>query len=120
MAIKNKNLFPQTSISYGIKGVSSNQPLTTSDDIAVEILADEDGDYVGFKSLSEVVTDLITVVKGSQTGEDTTEAIDSLSEVYNFLTEYKNSEVLKETEEVSEESIKSLFISNEDEIENKD
>lgn len=113
MGIQNKASFYQKPINYGIKGNSDNEPLTTSDDIAVKILVDEDGDFAGFVSLTEVLTDLIQVVKGSAQGEDITEKIDSLQEVYNFLAEYKNTETLKEVstdvEEVSKESVEGLF-----------
>lgn len=113
MGIQNKASFYQKPINYGIKGNSDNEPLTTSDDIAVKILVDEDGDFAGFVSLTEVLTDLIEVVKGSVQGEDITEEIDSLQEVYNFLAEYKNTETLKEVsadvEEVSKESVEGLF-----------
>lgn len=110
MGIQNKASFYQKPINYGIKGNSDNEPLTTSDDIAVKILVDEDEDFTGFISLTEVLTDLIQVVKGSAQGEDVTEEIDTLQEVYNFLAEYKNTDTLKENiEEVSESAIQSLF-----------
>lgn len=94
-------------------GVSKPRPLTTTDDIAVEIkVAGSRKTYDGFVSLTEVLTDLIAVVKGPETGEDTSEAIDSLNEVYNFLQEYKNTEILKEIstniDEATREDIESL------------
>lgn len=111
-----ENLNKLTTAQLGVtlvhqsEGVTKPRPLTTTDDIAVEIkVSGTRKTYDGFVSLTEVLTDLITAVKGSQTGEDTTEAIDSLSEVYNFLTEYKNTEVLKEVEDVTEKDIQGLF-----------
>lgn len=111
MSVANVAKLNQTSLNVPIKG-PSGKPLTTTDDIAVEVLVSSRGSYQGFKSLSDVLTDLIQVVKGPEQ-EDVTEAIDSLQEVYNFLTEYKNTETLKEVftdiEEVSKEDVAGLF-----------
>lgn len=98
----------RTAFAYPIKG-PKGRPLTTSDDIAIRILVDEDDDYAGYVSLSEVLADLISVVKGPQDGQDTTEAIDSLSEVYNLLVQYNNTQVLDNIQDVTESDINSLF-----------
>lgn len=92
------------------EGLTFPKPLTTTDDIAVEIkVQGSRKTYAGFVSLTEVLTDLIQAVKGPQQGEDISEAIDSLNEVYNFLTEYKNTQVLEEIEDASEQDIQRLF-----------
>lgn len=107
--IENKEyLAGYSTFKYPIKG-PKGRPLTTTDDVAVQILVDEEDDYAGYLSLTDVITDIITVIKGPNRGEDTTEAIDSLTEVYNFLTNYKNTQVLQDVEEVSEEAVNSLF-----------
>lgn len=92
------------------EGLTFPKPVTTTDDIAVEIkVQGSRKTYAGFVSLTEVLTDLIQAVKGPQQGEDTTAAIDSLSEVYNFLTEYKNNQILEEVQDVTEQDIQGLF-----------
>lgn len=102
-----------STFKYPIKG-PKGRPLTTADDVAVRILVDEDDDYAGYVSLSEVLTDLISVIKGNDNGEDTTEAIDSLTEVYNFLTQYNNQQVLEEIQDVTESDINNLFTEESD------
>lgn len=111
--IENKEyLAGYSTFKYPIKG-PKGRPLTTTDDIAVKILVDDDDDYSGYVSLTEILTDLIQTVKGSAQGEDVTAEIDSLQEVYNFLIDYKNTETLKEisadVEEVSEKEVDDLF-----------
>lgn len=111
--IENKEyLAGYSTFKYPIKG-PKGRPLTTTDDIAVKILVDDGDDYSGYVSLTEILADIIQTVKGSALGEDVTEEIDTLQEVYNFLTEYKNTETLKEisadVEEVSKEDVASLF-----------
>ena len=116
--IENKEyLGGYSSFKYPIKG-PLGRPLTTTDDIAVKIIVDEDDDYEGFESLTErlqqlenTVQNLYKIILGET---DTTEAIDTFKEVVDFLSEHKNTEVLGnipdlETEEISENKYEDVF-----------